>query len=230
MTYEFEGRLLRQMASMKSVTEVAQDTYTLNKFSRYLLTESAVSTLQFMRWFQHVEAKAPEYLAKHNYKSPSSIKEAPFAWAYDLGDATWFEYLAKEPKMGQLFGSMMTAQGEAKPTWSNGTLYPVKEKLHDVEDLEGALIVDIGGGHGHDLGWFRKNHPEMKGRLILQDLPYITDNLKLEGIETMAHDFFEEQPVKGEQPQSRWSMADFMQAHKFTSCIKLCMTTMTKLV
>jgi hypothetical protein len=34
----------------------------------------------------------------------------------------------------------------------------------------------------------------------LQDLPYMVDKVKLEGVEAMAHDFFLEQPVKGEWP------------------------------
>lgn len=188
---------MRQMAAMHSVAEVGPDSFAHNKFSRYLLTQSADSTLAFMRWFQFVEAKMPEYLKEHNYKSPSEAKKAPFGWANNMGEISWFEFLSKDAKYGPLFAAMMRAESEGKPTWSDGQLYPVKEKLTSVENTDSALIVDLGGGNGHDLEWFRKNHPELKGRLILQDLPYITDNVKLEGIEAMAHDFYNEQPIKG---------------------------------
>lgn len=191
------------MAAMHSVAEVGPDSFAHNKFSRFLLTESADSTLSMMRWFAEVEANMPDWLKAHNYVSPSDGRKAPFAWVKGMGDTTWFEFLAKDAKYGPHFAAMMRAQSEGKPTWSDGQLYPVKEKLTSVEDPNAVLIVDIGGGNGHDLEWFHKNHPNLQGRLILQDLPYITDNIKLEGIEAMAHDFYQEQPVKG-----AWSIAD----------------------
>lgn len=115
-----------------------------------------------MRWSQHVEAEAPEFLAKHGYKSAAGLRNAPFAYAYDLGDVTWLEYLGKEQKMDQLFGSMMRQTGEAEPTRNDGTLYPVKEKLHSTNRPDDVLIVDLGCRSGHDLEWFRRNHPELK--------------------------------------------------------------------
>lgn len=220
------------MATMHSIQETDVDTYANNKFSRYLLTESAVSTLKFMRWFSLVEAKAPEFLAQNNWNSPSDPKKAPFSWTYNLGDVTWFEYLSQHPEHGAQFAAMMRAESEGKPTWSDGQLYPVKEKLRSVEDSDGVLVVDVGGGNGHDLEWFHKNHAELKGRLILQDLPYITDNVKLEGIEPMAHDFYNEQPIKGTPkhppPHLHLSLTAMTQAPKSTSCIKSCTTTTTR--
>lgn len=174
-----------------------------------------------MRWFQHVTTKAPEHLAEHNYKSASDSKKAPFAWVYDLGDVTFFEYLSREPRIGASFAGMMRVIGEQQPNWSDGQLYPVKEKLRSVSGPNNALIVDIGGGNGHDLEWFRKNHPEIQGRLILQDLPYITDKVKLEGIEVMTHNFYDEQPVKcGDLSYTDdiGDVANRYQALKSTSC------------
>lgn len=191
--------MLRQMASMNSVAEVGPDTFALNKFSRYLLTEAGASTMTFWRWFEGVTTKAPEYLAKHNYKSATDARNTPCVWAHGLGDVTLFEHISQDPKLGASFGGMMRAVGEREVHWSDGQLYPVRERLSSVEDADGVLVVDIGGGNGHDLDWFRKKHPEIKGRLVLQDLPYITDTLKLEGIEVMAHDFNNEQPIKGEE-------------------------------
>ena len=185
------------MAAMHSVAEVGPDSFAHNKFARYLLTPSADSTLSFMRWFQGVESAMPAYFAENGYKSPSITKKAPFSWAKNLGDVTWFEFLSKDAKYRPMFASMMRAESEGKPTWSDGQLYPVKEKLTDIDTPDGVLIVDVGGGNGHDLEWFHKNHPDLKGRLVLQDLPYITDSVKLEGIETMGHDFYDEQPIKG---------------------------------
>lgn len=63
----------------------------------------------------------------------------------------------------------------------------------------GTLLVDVGGGKGHDLERFLAKYPQSKGRLILQDLPGVLDNVKQldEGIKLMSHDFFTPQPIKG---------------------------------
>jgi len=85
-------------------------------------------------------------------------------------------------------------------------------RWHEMPDLMAAifrdpklsadqvLIVDIGGGSGHDLVGFRTAHPDMPGRLILQDLPHAIDSadndeLSRHGIEASIHDFFTPEPV-----------------------------------
>ena len=67
------------------------------------------------------------------------------------------------------------------------------------EDNEGALLVDIGGGHGYDIQNFGRRFPGAPGRLILQDLGAVIDDIKVldEGVVRMKYDFFTEQPVKG---------------------------------
>jgi hypothetical protein len=64
-----------------------------------------------------------------------------------------------------------------------------------------VLIVDVGGSSGHDLVSFRSNHPDIKGRLVLQDLPEAISAAKATGdleklhIEAVEHDFFTPQPI-----------------------------------
>ena len=72
------------------------------------------------------------------------------------------------------------------------------------EGKDEVLLVDIGGGKGHDLETFLKNFPGSKGRLVLQDLPGIIDDLKglNEAIQAMGHDFFNTTPVKGRRSQA----------------------------
>lgn len=61
------------------------------------------------------------------------------------------------------------------------------------------LLVDVGGGKGHDLIKFLNRYPSAWGRLILQDLPNLIQNLEglSPGIQAMGHDFFTPQTVKG---------------------------------
>ena len=66
-----------------------------------------------------------------------------------------------------------------------------------------VLLVDVGGSSGHDLVSFRSRHPDMTGRLILQDLPEAIEaaravgQLKKMGIEAFEHDFFTPEDVCG---------------------------------
>ena len=53
---------------------------------------------------------------------------------------------------------------------------------------------------GHELANFHKAHPDVPGRLILQDLPIVLDKVRdnpSQDIELMNYDFFTPQPVKG---------------------------------
>ena len=61
------------------------------------------------------------------------------------------------------------------------------------------LLVDVGGGNGHDLIRFLNKYPSAWGRLILQDLPNLIQNLEglSPGIQAMGHDFFTPQVIKG---------------------------------
>ena len=66
-----------------------------------------------------------------------------------------------------------------------------------------VLLVDVGGGRGHDLEALRARHPNLRGRLVLQDLP---DTLKevseMENcFETCEYDFFTPQPIQGKISQ-----------------------------
>lgn len=68
---------------------------------------------------------------------------------------------------------------------------------------EDVLIVDVGGSSGHDLVGFRSKHPDISGRLVLQDLPEAISaakaagEIQAHGIEAEEHDFFTPQDIKG---------------------------------
>ena len=74
--------------------------------------------------------------------------------------------------------------------------YPVEQRLR--ADGDKPLLVDIGGGLGHDLIALKAKFSNIPGKLIVQDLPIVIDHVKdlPPGIEAMKHDFFSPQPVK----------------------------------
>lgn len=116
-----------------------------------------------------------------------------FAWLQDLG-------------YGRHFNDHMGGRRLGRVPWMVESSYPVKERLISGANTstEAPFLVDIGGSTGHDLTEFRRHHPHVPGRLILQDLPAVIaqiEDLDPE-IVRMEHDFFEEQPVKGKAPDA----------------------------
>ena len=79
--------------------------------------------------------------------------------------------------------------------------YPVQKQLGDGvgSNDKSVLLVDVGGGMGHDLEELKAKHPELKGRLVLQDRPEVINKIEgpIPAIEPTVHDFFTPQPVKG---------------------------------
>jgi hypothetical protein len=91
------------------------------------------------------------------------------------------------------------------------SFYPVGERLIDGFDSKNSevLLVDVGGGRGHDCQLFTSRHSSHPGRVILQDqeevIASIQDKDKLP-FESEAHDFFTPQPVKGARAYSLHSI------------------------
>ena len=100
------------------------------------------------------------------------------------------------------FQNVMTAYAASKPSWTD--IYPVQ---HLVSSLKPGvpLVVDVGGGKGHDLEKLRSTYPNLPpGSLVLQDQASVVEAASLHGsITTMAHDFFTPQPVKGMEPLAK---------------------------
>ena len=76
--------------------------------------------------------------------------------------------------------------------------FPVSSKLN-VASPDDTLLVDIGGGVGHDLIALKNANPDLQGKMIVQDIPVVIDSINNlpSGIQAMKHNFFSEQPVKG---------------------------------
>jgi hypothetical protein len=115
-------------------------------------------------------------------------------------ELNFFEYVYSRPGMLQQFAGHMASSRHGQPSWMDPSFYPVRELLVDGADPDGdVFLVDVGGSTGGDLVRFHAAHPDVPGRLVLQDLPGVIAGVKgLDPkIEAMGHDFFEEQPVKG---------------------------------
>lgn len=154
--------------------------------------------MNFRTKVHEVCAKLPEYLRKTGYKNPKDAFDGPLQFVNGNQDH-YFTFIEKNPRVQSAFNQTM-----AIPRLSFGEeewfeYFPVKEKLLRGITEDDILLADIGGGRGHDLVAFQKKYAGVPGRLVLQDLPVVINNLKglPKGIELAAHDFFTPQPLKG---------------------------------
>lgn len=135
----------------------------------------------------------PRWLRESGYKDPIDPSNVPWQLSHD-GELpmTWF---MKEPDHLEYFIGWMVAQREGLPTWLD--VYPLK-KLDEGATAETPVFVDIGGGAGHQCMALKQAYPDLKGRIILEDLPKtIEQALPVPGLEKIGIDFWKEQPVKG---------------------------------
>jgi hypothetical protein len=183
--------------------------------------------------------EAPKFLRETNYKAPSEPTDGLVQYAnqtkYNI-----FDYLQSMPTLFQDFNLFMGNTMGAREYWHDW--YDVQGRLlAGFESSEDSvLLVDIGGGKGHDLVAFDcafgKDGKSYEGRLILQDLPQVLDNVADDQlspkIKKISHNFFEDQLVKGVPDTCRLSSPalTITQVQGATSSIIFCMTGRTSTV
>ncbi|KAH8895954.1 O-methyltransferase [Thozetella sp. PMI_491] len=111
-------------------------------------------------------------------------------------DKPMYEFFSTVPERAQRFSNAMTAFSEGK-----GGLVSYVTDYFPWEQLGRGTVVDVGGSAGLVCHALARKFPDLK--LIVQDLPPVVEIAKkqapidLEGrVEYMAHDFFNEQPVR----------------------------------
>lgn len=125
--------------------------------------------------------------------------KTPFQKGHDT-ELGAFQWLTQRPKNFHALQQVMTALQSSD--WLEG-LDVLDQAAGAVaqsppQSGEAPFLVDVGGGHGHQCKQLLAKYANLHGRLVLQDLPQAVDKLPpIDGVEAMAHDFFQEQPVKG---------------------------------
>lgn len=143
-----------------------------------------------------VLSRFSEYFQQNGFKNPWDAYDGPFQYAMGT-KLHYFEYLQSTPRLQEAFNTTMGIQRMNRgEEWFE--FYPVDQKLQVKADTQ-PLMVDVGGGLGHDLIAFKEKFSTLPGKLMVQDLPVVIGDIKglPPGIEGMAHDFFQPQPVRG---------------------------------
>ena len=147
----------------------------------------------------------PMFLEKTNYQNPSNLLDT--SWQQALGTKlSFFDWLGHNSDALEVFTNHMSGYTSQRGTWED--VYPIRERLLDEnEDLgntQDLVLVDLGGGAGHDLKRFASSFiPTLqKPCLVLQDLPEVVNQVSREGglpptIRPVPIDFTKEPPVSG---------------------------------
>ncbi|OJK02617.1 hypothetical protein ASPACDRAFT_50168 [Aspergillus aculeatus ATCC 16872] len=198
-------RIMKQLNAIHAVTETGKDEYTSNNFSRTLAyTRYADAFPMITRATGRAITAIPEFLRKTSYRDPANGLDCPFQLGYNT-QAAFFEFVGQHPVLSAQFNNLMSIYHQGRASWMDPGFYPVEQRLlvdtTTTDPADSILLVDVGGGKGHDLAEFRAKWPSSPGRLILQDQPAVLAEVVgsqlHESIECMPHDFFTEQPCKG---------------------------------
>ncbi|OJJ02334.1 hypothetical protein ASPVEDRAFT_83842 [Aspergillus versicolor CBS 583.65] len=190
-------RILRVASSVHFVEETAVNTWKATRVTEVMARKGIAAG---HRVVSQVIAKAmqsaPDFFRQRGqYAFPTDPKDGLVQFAFNT-EQTTFDYIGSDPSMLADFNITMEAAAGKRMKWTEW--YPVQSRVLDGA-LEGTvLMVDVGGGDGHDILDFNSKFPN-SGRLVLEDLGVVTEGIREfdKSIEKISYDFFTEQPVKG---------------------------------
>jgi hypothetical protein len=218
-------RLMRPLTALGIFIEVDSETYTSTPISEMLVTPALLGGFQFMYSFSLVLpltcnqvrennltiefryagatrslANLPFYLEKTGYRNVSGAP-GPFQDAHKT-DMGMFQWLISDPPMMTNFNNFMSGQRMNRQDWYD--FFPVDDILlagANATNPDATLLIDVAGGEGHDAQAFHRRFPNHPGKVILQDLPPVIENIKPGQIDSkiicQPYDFFTPQPIHG---------------------------------
>ncbi|KAL9636917.1 MAG: hypothetical protein Q9204_002070 [Flavoplaca sp. TL-2023a] len=195
------SRTMKHLAAMNVVKEIGPDRYTSTPFSDALTEPKYRDGITYTYdvagpSFHHL----PAYLKSISYGHPTDITNGPFQYAHKT-KSPFFVWLQGKPELAACFNNYMSGYRAGKASWVDPGFYPLEERLCQgmKDDANVVLLVDVGGGLGHDLDLLKVRHAHVVGRLILQDTTEVISQITAPdtAFEKMAYDFFTPQPVHG---------------------------------
>ncbi|KIJ48665.1 hypothetical protein M422DRAFT_777827 [Sphaerobolus stellatus SS14] len=192
-------RMMRPLVALGICHETDVQTYASTPVSEALTTPALSGGFQYMfDLATRSLANMPRYLKRTGYKHVSG-SPGPFQDCNNTDDGL-FPYLMRNPEMMSNFNAFMSGVLVTRPNWFD--IFPAREIVLDgakTDDPDAVLLIDVAGGEGHDIAAFHRAFPNASGRLVLQDLPPVIDNIKAldAAITRQKHDFFQPQPVSG---------------------------------
>lgn len=192
-------RICRYLSSINMIKETQKDTFAATNVTR-VLSDPGVQAGVY-HYFDNAGPgyqALPDFLKENAYQNVTDNTKTAFHKAFpDAAGAPGFVWMLKYPQRFGYFNQWMATQRKGMQTWLD--VYPIGEEtksLRAEDDL--VVFVDVGGGLGHQANAFKSKYPNLEGRVVLQDLPFVLERAVAKpDIEVMGHDFFKPQPIKG---------------------------------
>ena len=141
----------------------------------------------------------PEFFKKNGYVNPASRSNNPYTFAHDTQGLSMFEFLLQNPARFKNFNDAM--QARSSQTSQPYSLFPFASRFGAMATTDDTvLLVDVGSGIGQATLAIREACSEIRGKMVMQDQKPVIDGIASSlppGVEGMAHDFFQPQPIKG---------------------------------
>ena len=191
------SRMLKHLAAMHVVSETAPGSYASTSLS------NAFTETRFHDGITYINDvpgpsfhSLPAYLKSTSYKTHTNLTDGNIQHPHKT-DLPFFGWLNANPPYLQVFSNYMGGYRAGRPSWTDRGFYPVSERLNASFDaaISPILLVDVGGGQGHDLEELRVKHPGIPGILVLQDQANVIATASGD-FDATTHDFFTPQPVK----------------------------------
>lgn len=195
---------MRAISGQCLVTEVGPDTYARTPWAQALADDPSFAGMY--GGFYHelnnpMFRTLPAYLKETGFQNPTDVNNCNFQFWRGEG-ANMFQYVGTNPKLTSDFNNAMECHSKYNLTpWVD--IYPT-DTVMEAAKAGRPLVVDMGGGKGHDLEKFLIRHQDNNnnlppGSLVLQDLPDILKDVTIpqggsEAITVQPHDFFTAQP------------------------------------
>ncbi|KAE8381897.1 S-adenosyl-L-methionine-dependent methyltransferase [Aspergillus bertholletiae] len=194
-------RVMRLLSANRLFTETGVGKYQPQPLALAFATGAPPSdVIKNFHMILRATAYTHEFLEARGYQSPDDAYDTPFQRAYGT-KLHHFEWLAQNPDEQHAFNTVMETSNRAVEGEQWYDFYPWQERLS--ANASGTdrrvLLVDIGGGKGHDLQAFQQKKNPV-GRLVLQDLPEVIQDIQAplaNGIEAVGYNMFDPQPVRG---------------------------------
>ncbi|KAI9699613.1 MAG: hypothetical protein M1820_007113 [Bogoriella megaspora] len=214
-------RLMRTLTALEIYKEVDTEVYASSNLSDVLVDPTSRAVYNGMATTAEIMLSLPCYLRHNSYANPATFSVPLFHFSINDPSASYFKWLETHPRELAIFTAYQAATAELlfkevepllerliKQAAEVVGLIGLKEisnplqeqRRYEMEAAKPVLLVDIGSGKGETT---RKVCGAMldvigEGRVILQDLPGVVEKTeKMYRVEAMAHDFFEEQPIRG---------------------------------
>ncbi|KAF7536990.1 hypothetical protein G7054_g4069 [Neopestalotiopsis clavispora] len=193
------SRILRYLASVGQIHEVGPNSFAANTQTKTLADPGYRGGIyHFFNNCGPVFQAFPDFLAENKYQDIDDASKTAFQKAFPT-DLPAFQWLPTQPERFGPLQQVMTVQGALGNQWF--AVFPFEKELGNFSGPH--VLVDVGGGFGHQCVALRARYPELQGKLVLEDLQQALEHLppplatQLKGVEQVAHNFFEPQPIKG---------------------------------